>query len=337
MSICLAIESSCDETSVAILKNGREVLSNVVSSSSHLFEETGGVVPEVAARAQIDYIIPCICKALDEANVKIEDIDYFAVTKGPGLVGSLLVGITCAKTLALIYKKPLIGINHLYGHIFSVFINKYVNQIVQVSTPSLPALCLVVSGGHTDLAILKNKTTIKYLGGTIDDAAGESFDKIARLIGLSKYLGGRELSELAENFKGTPTLNLPRPLINSDNFDFSFSGLKTATKNAYEKNYKKEEIAHDFEQAVVDVLMKKVDKALNTYKLKSIIVGGGVIANKKIRATLVNKYGDRVFIPPLFLCGDNAAMIGCTAHYLYKKLVNKKFDVDPSLSLDNAF
>lgn len=337
MSLCLAIETSCDETSVAVIKNGSEVLANVVSSSSKLFEETGGVVPEVAARAQVEYIVPCIQKALDDANLSIEQIDYFAVTKGPGLVGSLLVGITCAKTLSLIYKKPLLGINHLYGHVFSVFITKYLGQVIQNRTPKIPSLCLVVSGGHTDIAILKNTTTIKYLGGTIDDAVGESFDKIARLLGLSKYLGGKDLSLLAKTFKGFSKLQLPRPLINSNNFDFSFSGLKTATKLAFEKNYKKEEIAFDFEQAVVDVLMKKIDKALNTFKLQSIIVGGGVIANEKLRKTLVEKYGTRVFIPPLYLCGDNAAMIGCAAHFLYKKLVNKKFDVDPNLSLDKAF
>lgn len=333
----LAIETSCDETSVSINKDGVAVLSNVISSSSNLFYETGGVVPEVASRKQLEYIIPVCNKALKIAGVDFKDIDYIAVTVGPGLMGSLLVGVTFAKTLSLIFNKPVIPVNHLYGHIYSAFISNYLGENLGTKV-SFPIVALVISGGHTDLVYLPDSSSTKYLGGTRDDASGEAFDKVARILKLSNYLGGPKLSNLAATFdiNNSKGLKLPRPLIDSDDFDFSFSGLKTAVIKEVGA-FEKDEVSYQFEQAVVDVLLYKTNKAFKTYKPSNIVVCGGVSANKAIRSAFIEKFNDKVIFPRFELCTDNAAMIGCAAFF---NLKNATFDLDqitpdPSLSLQN--
>jgi N6-L-threonylcarbamoyladenine synthase len=331
----LAIETSCDETSVSVSKNGVTILSNVIASSSNLFNETGGVVPEVAARKQVEYIIPVCNKALSEAKLDMLEIDYIAVAVGPGLIGSLFVGVDFAKTLSLIYKKPVIPINHLVGHIYSGFITNYLGKDTDTNV-QFPLLSLVVSGGHTDLVFMESYKSIKYVGGTRDDAAGEAFDKVARLLNISKYLGGAALSKVAEGYNNKPTLKLPRPLINSNDFDFSFSGLKTAVLNEKD-NFSKEEAAFEFEQSVIDVLLTKTKKAVDEYAPKTLIVCGGVSANKKLRETFYKEFGKKVIFPPFILSTDNAAMIACAAYFLKDNATGdlSKIKPNPSLSLEN--
>lgn len=333
----LAIETSCDETSIAIVEDGFKVLSSVIASSSNLFYETGGIVPEVAARAQIEYILPVYKKALDQAQLSIYDIDFIAVTVGPGLIGSLFVGVNFAKTLSLATNIPIIPVNHLVGHIYSVFISEFLGETVQKNSISFPSVALVVSGGHTDLVLLKNSTNILYLGGTRDDAAGESFDKVARILNIETYLGGAKLSKKASEFTGSSTLKLPKPLIESKKIEFSFSGLKTAVIKEKD-NFSVEELAFAFENSVCDVLVNKTQMAVKKYKPKSIILCGGVSANTKLRELFLNNF-DSVFIPPLYLCTDNAGMVGSAAYY-YKKCATtnlSKIQANPSLSLQNLY
>ena len=358
----LAVETSCDETSAAIVVEGTQVLSHVLASSSNLFEETGGVVPEVAARKQLEYIIPIIDKALGDAKIPVENIDFFAVTVGPGLLGSLLVGVDAVKMLSLIYEKPIIPVNHLLGHIYSVFIQNYLGQQIQNGIPKFPLLVLVVSGGHTDLILMKDFLKIEYLGGTQDDAVGEAFDKVARVLDIERYLGGAKLSKIAESFEGVSNISLPRPMIGTDDFNFSFSGLKTAVirlneelENQPSPRHPEEErsdnegssvsvitadIAHEFEQAVVDVLVAKTKRAVQEYKPKSLAIVGGVSANRVLRKRVIEEFNDiDVFIPPVILCTDNAAMIGSAAYYL-KDLATtnlSKINADSSLNLEKVF
>jgi len=332
----LAIETSCDETSVSVLKDSA-VLSNVVASSSNLFEETGGVVPEVASRKQLEYIIPVLQKALIQAKITIDQLDLIGVTVGPGLMGSLMVGVNFAKCLSAIYSIPLVPINHLIGHIYSGFITNYLGEDVK-NDIKFPILSLLVSGGHTDLVLIKTHKDITYLGGTRDDASGEAFDKVARILGLSNYLGGPLISKKSLEFKKAKVkgLKLPRPLIGSNDFDFSFSGLKTAVLNSY-KDYSVAEVSNEFEQSVVDVLLKKTQKAYEIYNPKTIIVSGGVSANSRLRNTFKKLFGNKVIFPLPLLCGDNAAMVGCAA-YFYKEDATfnlDKINADPSLSLQN--
>lgn len=296
----LAIETSCDETAAAIVTDGIHEVSSVLATSREIHEKTGGVVPEVAARKQVEFILPVIRETLNKSGMNSDAIDAIAVTVGPGLIGSLLVGVEAAKALALAWEKPLIPVNHLVGHI-------YANFVGVPKLPQLPALVLIVSGGHTDLVLMRDHGDLEYLGGTIDDAAGEAFDKTARLLGISKYLGGVKLSQLA----GTCTHNslkdtLPRPKIHDDDFDFSFSGLKTAVRRLVENEHPPiEAVAREFEDAVVDVLVKKsISAALNS-DVKSFLLGGGVAANKPLRDRLVgefSKLGIPVHIPELKLC-----------------------------------
>lgn len=332
----LAIETSCDETSISVL-NETNVLSNTVSSSSNLFEETGGVVPEVASRKQLEYIIPVLQKSLDTAGVSMEQIDLIGVTVGPGLMGSLLVGVSFAKCLSAIYNKPVVPVNHLIGHIYSGFVTNYLGEKIN-NDIQFPIVGLLVSGGHTDLVLIKNHKEIVYLGGKRDDAGGEAFDKVARILGLSNYLGGPLISKQAEGFNKNLAkgLHLPRPLINSDDFEFSFSGLKTAVLKV-SKDYDVSEISYEFEQSVVDVLLQKTQKACDVYKPKTVIVCGGVSANTRLRDTFKSHFEKKVVFPLLALCTDNAAMIGCATYY-YKDNATKdldKFNADPSLSLQN--
>lgn len=324
--IILGIETTCDETGCAILesKNNRvTILSNVVASSASLQAKYGGIIPEQAAREQIKSIIPVIETALHDSRLTVNDIDAIAVAQGPGLIGSLLVGVETAKTLALIWQKPLIPVNHLIGHFYANWIG---NDI-----PKFPCIGLLVSGGHTDLVLFKNHGKYIYLGGTRDDAAGECFDKCARLLGLP-YPGGPEISKLAQ--KGQDTYNLPRPMIDSKDFDFSFSGLKTAVANT--SKVKKSDLAASIEDAIVDVLVTKTIRAAKKYKVEQIMIAGGVAANQKLKQELGTRSEELVIklhVPPANLCTDNAAMIAAAAFFLKPIKDPLKLQADPNLSL----
>lgn len=330
--IILGIETSCDETAAAVLTNNDKritILSNVVASSAALQSKYGGVIPEQAAREQLKSIIPVIQEALQESRVKSQDIDAIAVTYGPGLIGSLLVGVETAKTLALVWKKPLIPVSHLIGHFYA----NWISHPGGVILPEFPCIGLLVSGGHTDLVLFKNHGKHEYLGGTRDDAAGECFDKCARLLGLP-YPGGPQIAKLAE--KGNPNaIKLPRPMIDSKNFDFSFSGLKTAVANLLkESSPKTADLAAPIQQAIIDVLVKKCVQAVEKYQVKQLIVAGGVASNQKFREELKNALPDiTISIPPIELCTDNAAMIASAA-FFQKPLKDPLFlQADPNLSL----
>ncbi len=341
----LGIETSCDETAAAIIEANPgdpnvTILSNVIASSLSLHAKTGGIIPEIAARQQVKYIIPVIQQALIESNfyppsstidllssnIYRPDIDAIAVTYGPGLIGSLLVGVETAKTLSYIWKKPLVPVNHLIGHIYANFIDK--NSIL------FPALALIVSGGHTDLVLIKTHGKIKWIGGTRDDAAGEAFDKIGRLMGLP-YPGGPAIEKAAKN--GNPkTFNFPRPLIGSDDLDFSFSGLKTAVFREVQKIKKIDQqtisdIAVSVQQSIIDVLVKKTIKAAQKYGVKSILLSGGVAANQKLRESFSNT---NFFAPSKNLCTDNATMIASAAFFNYKEVAWQNLTANPELYFD---
>lgn len=322
----MAIESSCDETACAVVENGTREIASELASSAELHHKTGGIVPEVAARKQAEFILPVIESTIQKTAdyfkipaYEVKDkIDALAVTVGPGLVGSLIVGVEACKALALAWNKPIIPVNHLVGHIYANFLAS--PRAIML----LPAVVLVVSGGHTDLVLMKDHGNLEYLGGTVDDAAGEAFDKIARLLNLGMYLGGANLSKTAREYVG-PILpeKLPRSFIHEDNFDFSFSGLKTAVKRLADKNiYPIPAVAKEFEEAVVEVLVEKTLRAVEHTNAKSILLGGGVSANSKLRQDLVEKtnarFGDNkttVKIPPLRLCTDNAVYIASAAYF----------------------
>jgi N6-L-threonylcarbamoyladenine synthase len=356
----LAIETSCDETSSAVLviRNGKfNLLSNIVSSQIKIHAKFGGVVPEVAARMQLETILPVIDESLIIANLKLKDIDYMAVTYGPGLITSLTVGVETAKSLAFILKKPLIPVNHLAGHIFSNFLpDKKISDI------KFPALGLIVSGGHTMLVLMKNEFSYKIIGETLDDAVGEAFDKVGKILNLG-YPGGPIVSKLAIN--GNPVaFKFPRPMENSGDFNFSFSGLKTAVlyttqniktfppkadpplaeKHKSIKALKQKEIndiCASFQSACVDVLIKKTLRALQIYQPKSFLLGGGVAANPKLREELKEKISQKfpktkIFIPELKFTGDNAGMIAVAGYFQIKKRISanfKKLKANPNLSL----
>ncbi len=328
----LGIETTCDETGVAIVEDGRKVLSSIVSCSVELHKKYKGIVPEVAAREQVRVIIPVLRETI--YNFKPNDIDAIAVAVGPGLVGSLLVGVETAKALSLVWNKPLIPVNHLMGHI-------YANWLMQNSKlPKFPLVALIVSGGHTDLLLMIDHNQIKWLGGTLDDAAGEAFDKVARILGLP-YPGGPEIERLAQQLttdKKQLTLKLPKPMIDSNNFDFSFSGLKTAVVNLVHSSqfivHSREEIAYEFQQAIVDVLVSKTIKAAGKFKAKSIIVGGGVAANKLLRSRLTvhgSQLGIPVRFPPIELCTDNGTVIASAAFFNFKPVPPEKIQAQPGL------
>jgi N6-L-threonylcarbamoyladenine synthase len=331
--LILGIETSCDETSAAILRDGTEVLANIVASSKDFHEKTGGIVPEVASRKQLEFIVPVINEAMRSANVTKDNIDAIAVTVGPGLVGSLLIGVAAAKTLALAWSKPLVPVNHLIGHIYGNFINNS-------SSIEFPALVLLVSGGHTDLVLMRTHGNFEYLGGTLDDAAGEAFDKTARLLGLSKYLGGVKLSQTAATCTENLLKNkLPRPLLKEENYDFSFSGLKTAVRRLVETNDNKlpvDCVAREFEDAVVDVLVTKTVKAALANKVSSVLLAGGVSANSVLRERMslaLKNTSIKLFFPEFGLCTDNAAYIASAAYFNYKEKPLSDVVADPSLSI----
>lgn len=329
----LGIESSCDETAAAVVRNGREVLSNVVSTQILVHRKFGGVVPEIASRKHIEHVMPVIHKALTDAGLTLQDVDAIAVTYGPGLVGALLVGLSAAKGLALGSGKPLIGVNHLEGHVFANFL----------ADPELqpPFLALVVSGGHTSLLVVKDYNTFRLLGQTRDDAAGEAFDKIARFMGLP-YPGGPEIERLAKN--GDPVaVDFPRPLL-SGCFDFSFSGLKSAvinyihTEEQRKSGFRREDVAASFQQAIVDVLVKRSQEAIRATGLKKIVLAGGVSANRHLQEALAEgarAAGAELVHPTPILCTDNAVMIGVRGYYQYlnRDFASLDLNADPSLKL----
>ena len=332
--LILSIETSCDETSAAVIENGDTILSNVVASQINSHKRFGGVVPEIASRHHVEYITLIIEEAMEEAYVTFEDLDAVAVTEGPGLVGALLIGVNAAKAIAYAHNLPLIPVNHIAGHI-------YANQLVQPL--EFPLLSLVVSGGHTELIYMKEHGSFEIIGETRDDAAGEAYDKIGRVIGVP-YPGGKHIDEMAQ--VGEDTFNFPRAMIDEDNYDFSFSGLKSAfinkVHNAEQKGEElnREDLATSFQQAVVDVLVSKTIRAAKEYDVKQIILAGGVAANSGLRAGLSVAVETELtdvplIIPPLSLCGDNAAMIGAAA-FLEKeqfKNANLALNAQPGLTL----
>ena len=310
----LAIESSCDETSVSIIKDGHEEIATVVLTQIDIHKLFGGVVPEVASRHHIENITIVIEECLHKANMTIEQVDAIAVTYGPGLIGSLLIGVQAAKTLAYLCQKPLIPVHHIAGHI-------YANNLVEEM--KFPLIALVVSGGHTELMYMKEDYSFEKIGGTLDDAVGEAYDKVARVIGLP-YPGGPAVDKLAH--QGKDTYHLPLPL-DDDSYDFSFSGLKSAVINLSHNEQqrgneiRKEDLACSFQNRVVEILAKKTMKALKEFGVDRLIVAGGVAANQGLRErlqTLCEQENIHLIIPPMKYCTDNAAMIGAAGYFAYQ-------------------
>lgn len=325
--IILGIESSCDETSVAIVKNGREVLSNVINTQISIHELYGGVVPEIASRNHVENISPVMKEALKEANIKIDDVDGIACTYGPGLVGALLVGVSYAKALSYAANKPLIGVNHIQGHIAANYIT--------YKDLKPPFLTLLISGGNTQLVLVKDYTEFEILGKTRDDAVGEAFDKIARVIGLG-YPGGPKMDKLAQD--GTPNIDLPK--VHIEGLDSSFSGLKTAIINLHHKtpDINKADLAASFEKDVAEILLDNTKKAVKETNINKIALAGGVSANSYIRKAfkeLEEKEDIKVYYPELKLCTDNAAMIASAGYYNFLKgnFSDLKLNAVPNLKL----
>ncbi len=339
MSLILGIETSCDETAAAIISDGVRVLASSLASSSKLHKKTGGVVPEIAARKQLESIIPVVEDCTEKSGIKPSDFDAVVVTVGPGLIGSLIVGVETAKALSLAWNKPLIPINHLIGHIYGNFINRDPSEIY------FPAVVLIVSGGHTDLVLMKDHGKFEYLGGTLDDAAGEAFDKVARLLGLSPYMGGPAVSKAAKEWEGSSSsFTFKRPMVDSKDFNFSFSGIKTAVMHkvsVFKENMGEvpvTEIAYEFQEAVTDVLVYKTVKAAEKYGVKSVLLGGGVSANLVLREKMkvsLEKSKINLFIPPIELCTDNAVTIASCAHFnFYPRKINEVY-ANQSLSVSD--
>lgn len=307
--LVLGIESSCDETSVSVVKNGREVLSNIINSQIDIHTRFGGVVPEIASRNHVEAISETTKQALKEANVTFDDIDVIACTYGPGLVGALLVGVAYAKALSYALNKPLVGVNHIEGHIAANYIT--------FKELEPPFLCLIVSGGHTHLVNIKDYTQFEILGKTRDDAIGEAFDKVARVVGLG-YPGGPKIDKMAKEGKANITL----PITHFDNLDFSFSGIKTAVLNLNHKNpnINKNDLCASFQNAVTEMLLENTKKALDKLKIGELALAGGVSANSYIRSQfseLGKERNIKVYYPDMKLCTDNAAMIASAGYYNY--------------------
>lgn len=330
----LAIETSCDETAAAVVRNGRQILSNIISSQIDIHTLYGGVVPEIASRKHMEKINQVIIKALDDAGMALADIDAIGVTYGPGLVGALLVGVSAAKAISFASGKPLVGVHHIEGHISANYIeNKELEP---------PFLCLVVSGGHTHLVIVKDYGKYEVIGRTRDDAAGEAFDKVARAIGLG-YPGGPKIDKLSK--EGNPhAVEFPRAVIDEAPYDFSFSGLKSAVLNHLNSCKMKgieenpADIAASFQQAVTDVLVSRAIKAADEYSIRKLAIAGGVASNSSIRQALkdeCNKRGIEFYYPSPVFCTDNAAMIGVAAYYEYMNGVRSSLDLNavPNLKL----
>ncbi len=311
----LGIESSCDETSASVIRNGTDEIATVILSQIDIHTNFGGVVPEIASRHHVKNITMVIEDCLHKANLTMNDIDAVAVTYGPGLIGSLLVGLEAAKTLSFIYDKPLIPVHHIAGHI-------YANNLVK--TMKYPLIALVVSGGHTELVYMEDEYKFKRLGGTLDDAVGECYDKVARVIGVG-YPGGPVIDQMAS--LGTPTYHLPVPL-DDNSYNFSFSGLKSAVinlvhnENQRGKEINKQDLAASFQQVVVDIIAKKTLKALKDFNVNHLVLAGGVAANKGLRDKLTSICEENDIdytFPPIKYCTDNAAMIATAGYFLYKE------------------
>ncbi|WP_101844962.1 tRNA (adenosine(37)-N6)-threonylcarbamoyltransferase complex transferase subunit TsaD [Halobacillus sp. Marseille-P3879] len=329
----LAIETSCDETAVAIVKNQRELVTNVVASQIESHKRFGGVVPEIASRHHIEQITVTLEEALTKAELSIDDIEAIAVTEGPGLVGALLVGVNAAKALAFAKQKPLVGVHHIAGHIYANRLEKEFE---------FPLLSLVVSGGHTELIIMDEHGSFEVIGETRDDAAGEAYDKVARTLKLP-YPGGPQIDKLAQ--QGEVSIDFPRAWLEEDSFDFSFSGLKSAVinkmHNAKQKNedLPPQDVAASFQASVVDVLSTKTFRAAEAYGVKQVIVAGGVAANSGLRKALEQKFEAvdcELLIPPLHLCTDNAAMIAAAGAVAYQQGHRAGYDLNanPGLNLE---
>lgn len=325
--LTLGIESSCDETSVAVVKNGREILSNIIDTQIPIHEKYGGVVPEIASRNHIEAISRVTKLALKEANVTFEDIDVVTPTYGPGLVGALLVGLSYGKALSFAINKPLVGVNHIQGHIAANYITH--------KDLKPPFLCVMMSGGNTQLVHVKNYTEFEVLGKTRDDAIGEAFDKVARVVGLG-YPGGPKVDKLAK--EGNPeAITLPKP--HFDNLDFSFSGIKTAVINLHHKtpDINKADLCASFEKTVTEILIENTKKALKKINVKTVALAGGVSANSYIRNEFLKlkENGIEVYMPDLKLCTDNAAMIASAGYYNFIDGKRNELDLNavPNLKL----
>jgi len=332
MTRILAIETSCDETAAAVIEDGRRILSNVVASQVELHAEYGGVFPEMASRAHVEAIVPVIERTMEEAHLGFDDLNAIAVTYGPGLAGSLLVGVNAAKGLAVARNLPLIGINHLEAHVYAHWLEVEGDGAAQGNL-TFPLLSLLVSGGHTELTLVRGHGDYEHLGSTLDDAAGEAFDKVGRLLGLP-YPGGPEIERVAQN--GNPqAFSFPRSWLDDKEpgtgealgrsrgphaWDFSFSGLKTAVLRQVQKYSDPPrgkllaDLAASFQAAVVDVLSAKAAWAAEAFAANAVLLSGGVTANQTLRRTTVERVTVPVYYPPIFLCTDNAAMVGACAH-----------------------
>lgn len=328
----LAVESSCDETSVAVVENGREVYSNVIASQIDTHKKFGGVVPEIASRQHVEAINTVLKEGLDQAGVKLSDIDIIAATKGPGLIGALLVGLSAGKALALATGKPFVGVNHIVGHVCANYIS--------FKDLEPPFIGLIISGGHTYLIEVKDYVDFTLHGRTVDDAVGEAFDKVARSLGLS-YPGGPVVDALAK--KGKESIEFPRVMIKEDNYNFSFSGLKTAVLNYLNSTRLRgeeivvEDVCKSFQEAVVDVLLEKSFRLAKEKNMDKIVLCGGVSANSRIREVFEergSKENIKIFYPELKLCTDNAAMIASAAYYEYRAgKVDEENFANPNLGL----
>lgn len=334
-NLILAIETSCDETSAAVVENGHILLSNIIASQIKSHMRFGGVVPEIASRHHVEQITQCIEEAMVEADVDYSDLTAIAVTEGPGLVGALLIGVNAAKAIAYAHNLPLIPVNHMAGHI-------YANRLIQPLV--FPLLALVVSGGHTELVYMSADGEYQIIGETRDDAAGEAYDKVGRVLGLT-YPGGKRIDEMAH--LGEDTFHFPRGMIREDNYDFSFSGLKSAfintVHNAEQKAelLNKNDLAASFQASVVDVLLTKTLRAPKELDIKQLVLAGGVAANRGLREGLVDMMAKELpdvelIIPPLSLCGDNAGMIGAAAYVSYQKgeFADYQLNAQPGLSFE---
>lgn len=312
---CLAIESSCDETSMSIIKNGNEEIKTIVNTQIDIHKKFGGVVPEIASRSHIENITIVLEELFTDIDLTIEDIDIIGVTYGPGLIGSLMIGLMAAKTIALVTGKPLIPVHHIAGHIYANNLEKKLE---------FPLISLVVSGGHTDIVYMKEDYSFERIGSTLDDAVGESYDKVAKVLSLP-YPGGPVIDELAK--KGTDTYNLPLPL-NDDTYNFSFSGIKSAVINLIHNETQRgneirvNDMCTSFQNRVVTILTKKTLKAMREYDVKNLVLAGGVAANSYLREELTKecqKLGYNFSYPRMKYCTDNAAMIGAAAYFAYQK------------------
>ena len=312
---CLAIESSCDETSMSIIKNGCEEVKTIVNTQIDIHKKYGGVVPEIASRSHIENITIVLEELFDNCEIQMDDIDIIGVTYGPGLIGSLMIGLMCAKTISMVTNKPLIPVHHIAGHIYASNLTKRLE---------FPLISLVVSGGHTDIVYMKEDYSFVRIGSTMDDAVGEAYDKVAKVLGL-EYPGGPKIDKLAKI--GNDTYELPIPM-NDDSYNFSFSGIKSAVVNLIHNEKQRgndirvEDMCTSFQNRVVNVLVKKTIRAMKEYNVKNLVLAGGVAANSYLREELTKaciKNNFNFVYPPVKYCTDNAAMIGAAAYYAYKK------------------